>query len=274
MSVRDAASADETTGREAIGTATARVHEIVEALNGGDAALGRFDDAWQIVALAADGFARSARQAGVLAINASIEAAAIDDGAGFVIVAERMRALSTTTQETARDLEGIALRSRAAVATTRAATLRTRDAMVAIETLLAAVPVAGDERAEMVRRALASVAVAQGYGAEVDLGVHQMLGATDQVETLVNRVADVAGDAQLLAINAAIEAARAGERGLGFTVIADGIATLSRETGESSETVVRSVVKLRERTQRLGAGSTRQGEALAVVVALLDGALA
>jgi methyl-accepting chemotaxis protein len=97
-----------------------------------------------------------------------------------------------------------------------------------------------------------------------------MLTATDRIETLVNRLADIAGDAQLLAINAAIEAARAGERGLGFTVIADGIAELSRETGETSEAVIATVVKLRERTGRLRAGSAHQGIALGQVHDLLQ----
>lgn len=263
--------AAEASEREAIAGAAAGVQKIVDALQGGDVAMGRMETAWQTVAQAADGFARSARQARVLGINASIEAASIDRSGGFAIVAERVRALSTTTLATARDVEAIAQQSRAAVADTIASTRRTRDALVELGTLLATVAgVIGAQRDDLVRRIGATVDQVRAYGDEVDGGASRMLTATDRIETLVNRLADIAGDAQLLAINAAIEAARAGERGLGFTVIADGIAELSRETGETSEAVIATVVKLRERTGRLRAGSAQQAVALTEVHDLLQ----
>jgi len=255
---------------ETIGAADELVRKVVEALRSGEVALGKFDKAWGTVAGAADGFARSARQARVLAINASIEAAAFDGGGGFRIVAERMRALSATTQETARDVEGIAQRSRTAVATTLASTSRTRAALEAIDVTLTRVGADRELHGAVVAEVLASIEQARGYGDEVDTGAQEMLAATDQIEALVNRVADVAADAQLLAINAAIEAARAGERGLGFTVIADGIAALAHETGASSEKLVQTVVALRDRTQRLRAGSAQQGATMGEIVTLLE----
>jgi methyl-accepting chemotaxis protein len=149
--------------------------------------------------------------------------------------------------------------------------VRRVDAIVELGALLVTVSEAtGAQRDELVRRITATVDLVRAYGDEVDGGASRMLTATDRIETLVNRLADIAGDAQLLAINAAIEAARAGERGLGFTVIADGIAELSREVGETSEAVIATVVKLRERTGRLRAGSAQQGVALGQVHDLLQ----
>jgi methyl-accepting chemotaxis protein len=262
------------TTAEAIDEAAASVREIAEALRGGEAAMTRMDAAWRTVTDAADGFGRSARQARVLAINASIEAASIDRTGGFAIVADRVRALSVMTSETARDVETIALQSIDAVAETMVATRRTREALLALDELLTVLRASADAgRPGVLQRVAATVAEVRALGEDVDAGAARMLQSTDRIETLVNRLVDIAGDAQLLAINAAIEAARAGERGLGFTVIADGIAALSRETGDTSGVVIGTVVKLRDRTARLRAGSARQGEAMQTVKELLERAL-
>ncbi|AKM18051.1 Methyl-accepting chemotaxis protein McpB [Geobacillus sp. 12AMOR1] len=92
--------------------------------------------------------------------------------------------------------------------------------------------------------------------------MHRLRGRSQEIEQIVKVIKEIAGQTNLIALNASIEAARAGEHGKGFSVVAAEVRKLAEHTADSTETIHQLTDAVQQEIER----SLEQTEAISSLI--------
>lgn len=97
--------------------------------------------------------------------------------------------------------------------------------------------------------------------------IEQLNGESEKITQVLAVIQTIAGQTNLLALNAAIEAARAGEAGRGFAVVADEVRTLATNTQKATESIRTMIDNLQGSASEAVQAMSRSGQYASISVA-------
>lgn len=85
---------------------------------------------------------------------------------------------------------------------------------------------------------------------ELKVGVGEISKCSEEIQSIITTIEDIASQTNLLSLNAAIEAARAGNAGRGFAVVAEQVKSLAEESAKAAGETTKLIQKTIEAVNR------------------------
>lgn len=101
---------------------------------------------------------------------------------------------------------------------------------------------------EAVENTVAGILQIRGTVAETTRKVKRLAESSQEINSIIALVSQIASRTNLLALNASIEAARAGESGRGFAIVADEVRQLADKSAKSLKEIEQIVIQIQRET--------------------------